>query len=38
MDVKELAMHVKKVEVDEEDFGDDDFKYDGICLTVWLED
>ena len=36
--VKELAMHVKKVEVDEEDFNDDDFKYDGVCLTVWLED
>jgi hypothetical protein len=35
---KELAMHVKKVEVDEEGFSDDDFKYDGICLTVWLED
>ena len=34
--VKELAMHVKKVEVDECE--DDDFEYDGICLTVWLED
>jgi hypothetical protein len=21
-----------------EDFSDDDFKYDGVCLTVWLED
>lgn len=36
--VKELAMHVKKVEVDEDDCEDDDFKYDGICLTVWLEE
>ena len=34
---KELAMHVKKIEVDEADFSDDDFKYDGVCLTVWLE-
>ena len=36
--VKDLAKHVKKIEVDEEDFNDDDFKYDGVCLTVWLED
>ena len=34
--VKELAMHVKEVELDECE--DDDFEYDGICLTVWLED
>ena len=34
--VKELAMHVNKVEVDE--FADDDFEYEGICLTVWLEE
>lgn len=34
--VKELAMHVQKVEVDE--CADDDFEYDGICLTVWLEE
>lgn len=36
--VKELAMHVKKVEVEEDEYEDDDFKYDGICLTVYLED
>lgn len=35
--VKELAKHVSKVEFDE-DFNDDDFDYNGICLTVWLED
>jgi hypothetical protein len=34
--VKDLAMHVKEVEVDECE--DDDFEYDGICLTVWLEE
>lgn len=34
--VKELAMHVKKVELDECE--DDDFEYDGIYLTVWLEE
>lgn len=34
--VKDLAMHVKEVEVDECE--DDDFEYDGICLTVHLED
>lgn len=33
--VKELAKHVSKVELDE---FDDDFEYEGICLTVWLED
>ena len=31
--VKTLAMHVKEVEVDEDDYG-----YDGICLTVYLEE
>ena len=36
--VRELAMHVKKIEVDEEDYSDDEFKYDGVCLTVWLEE
>lgn len=35
--VRDLAMHVSKVEFDE-DFNNDDFGYDGICLTVWLED
>jgi hypothetical protein len=35
--VRDLAMHVVKVEFDE-DFNDDDFDYNGICLTVWLED
>ena len=34
--VRSLAKHVKKVELDE--YEDDDFEYDGICLTVWLED
>ena len=34
--VKWLAMHVKEVEIDE--YEDDDFEYDGICLTVRLED
>lgn len=34
--VKYLAMHVKEIEVDECE--DDDFEYDGICLTVWLEE
>lgn len=34
--VKALAMHVKEVEFDEcEDYG---FEYDGICLTVCLEE
>lgn len=36
--VKTLAKHVKKIEVEEIEDDDDDFKYDGICLTVWLED
>ena len=31
--VNTLAMHVKEVEVDEDDYG-----YDGICLTVCLEE
>lgn len=35
--VKELAKHVSKVEFDEY-FNDEDFDYNGICLTVWLED
>ena len=35
--VSVLAMHVKEVELDVT-FDDDDFEYDGICLTVWLED
>ena len=35
--VRDLAMHVSKVEFDEE-FNNDDFGYDGICLTVYLED
>ena len=30
--VKVLAMHVKEVELEEDDFG-----YDGVCLTVTLE-
>lgn len=34
--VKDLAMHVSKVELDEME--DDDFEWDGICLTVWLEE
>lgn len=34
--VSALAMHVSKVEVDEMD--DDDFEWDGVCLTVWLEE
>lgn len=34
--VRFLAMHVKEVKVDECE--DDDFEYDGICLTVYLED
>ena len=36
--VKTLAMHVKEVVLDETDYGDDDFEYDGICLTVYLEE
>ena len=37
--VSTLAMHVKAVELEEMDFEeDDDFEYDGICLTVWLEE
>ena len=36
--VKELAMHVKNIEVDEDPFTDDDFEYDGVCLSVWLEE
>lgn len=35
--VKALVKHVSKVEFDE-DFNDDEFGYDGICLTVWLEE
>lgn len=35
--VQALAMHVAEVEVDES-FEDDDFEYDGVCLTVHLED
>ena len=35
--VRDLAMHVSKVEFDEY-FNDEDFGYDGICLTVWLEE
>lgn len=34
--VKTLAMHVSEVVVDECE--DDDFEYDGICLTVRLEE
>lgn len=34
--VRELAMHVKEVKLDECD--NDAFGFDGICLTVWLED
>ena len=34
--VKWLAMHVEAVELDECE--NDDFEYDGICLTVWLEE
>lgn len=34
--VSALAMHVSKVELDEmDDYG---FEWDGICLTVWLEE
>jgi hypothetical protein len=36
--VKTLAKHVKKIEVEEIEDDGDEFKYDGICLTVWLED
>lgn len=35
--VRDLARHVSKVEYDEF-FNDAEFGYDGICLTVWLED
>lgn len=35
--VRDLAMHVKEVVYEEFDF-EDDFKYDGICLTVYLEE
>lgn len=34
--VKSLAKHVKKVQLDE--WEDDDFQCDEVCLTVWLED
>ena len=33
--VSTLAMHVKEVVCEQ---WDDDFEYDGICLTVWLEE
>ena len=34
--VSTLAMHVKEVVLDECE--DDDFEYDGFCLTVYLEE
>lgn len=34
--VRDLAMHVKAIEAEE--YEDDDFEYDGVCLTVWLEE
>ena len=34
--VKYLAMYVKEVMLDECE--DDDFEYEGFCLTVWLEE
>jgi len=34
--VKTLAMHVKEVRVDE--LENDDFEYNGVCLTVYLEE
>ena len=35
--VRDLVMHVKEIVLDEEMNGDD-FGYDGICLTVHLEE